>query len=361
MNIKLLTSAMGLGTYVPALHLREYFRQQGYTVTMDVFENYFSEEVLAKYLKNKREYHKSFKVAKLGHKLAQKKLGTALEEEMIDAISKKWEKEKVQKLVILSGNWIPVVEQYRMQIHDDSSLCAVIVHMDIGTAPSWSNFSNPDLFYKEILPIDETGVQYIFEVPVPKEDTSVPKEKPVFNIHGGGWGMGDYRERKQEIQAAMDCHMFVLAHEQEEMIQEKDVQYILMDTRWKPWIADESGEYEFPVMLDGETGKKLENQSMHDLYQIYKQCDAVISKPGGGTMLDGIACEVPIVFLEPVAEHERKNQEAYEKLGLGISFSKWKESGYSLEILSELREKIRKNKKGKLGLGAYIETLWMEK
>lgn len=81
MNIKMLTSAMGLGTYVPAVQVLEYLRAQGNTVTLELFENFFNDEVLNKYLKNKKEYHRSFKVAKLGHKLAEKKLGNVLEEE----------------------------------------------------------------------------------------------------------------------------------------------------------------------------------------------------------------------------------------------------------------------------------------
>lgn len=348
---------MGLGTYVPAMHLLEYLRGQGHTVTLDVFENYFSEDVLNKYLKNKKEYHKSFKVAKLGHKLAEKKLGSVIEEETEEAILAEWEKEEIQNFVILSGNWIPTVENYRKRVKDDSKLRGIVVHIDVGTAPSWKHFQNEDGFYKVIVPVDENGIHYVFEIPYEKKEQEYPREEKVFCVHGGGWGMGDYRDRKKELQDALNCRIVELAHAPEEVQDGQKTTYTIMDTDWKPWIPDESGEYVFPVMRDGNTGEKLDNRNMKQVYKIYEDCTGIISKPGGGTMLDAIATEIPLVLLEPVGEHERTNQEAYEACGMAMTFSDWKESGYSIQALKDIREAIQKNKAGKPGLGAYIETI----
>ena len=357
MNIKMLTSAMGLGTYVPAVQVLEYLRAQGNTVTLELFENYFNEEVLNKYLKNKKEYHRSFKVAKLGHKLAEKKLGNVLEEEDEHNTLKRWESEKIEKFIIFSGNWIPVIEDYRKRAKDESRLKAIVVHMDIGTAPSWKHFDNADHFYKEILPIDEMGVQFLFEVPRKGIKQDVSKGEKIFFIHGGGWGMGDYRERKSELQEAIDCKVIELAHAKEEVKEEKNTTYYLLDPEWKPWEPDEHGEYSFPSMRNGETNERLDNQNMKALLDIYQPCTAIISKPGGGTVNDAILTETPVVFIEPVAEHERKNEEVFEKLGLGISFTKWRETGFSVDVLADIQESIRRNKAGKPGLGAYIQSL----
>lgn len=357
MNIKMLTSAMGLGTYVPAMHVLEYLRTQGHTVTLELFENYFSEEVLKKYLNNKKEYHRSFKVAKLGHKLAEKKLGNVLEEEVEENILKRWETEKTENFIILSGNWIPVVEDYRKRVGHDSSLKAVVVHMDIGTAPSWKHFDNADHFYKEVFPIDESGLHFVFEVPFKGMKQADTNDERTFMIHGGGWGMGDYRERKDELQEAINCKMIEFVHAPEEMKEEQNTTYYMLDPEWKPWMPDEHGEFSFPKMIKGETKERIDNHNMKAFYEVCQTCTAIISKPGGGTMNDGITTETPVIFIEPVAEHERKNGEVYESLGLGISFSRWKETGFSVDVLAEIKESIRRNKEGKPGIGAYIESL----
>lgn len=352
MRIVLLTSAMGLGTYVPALHLYEYLKNKGHAVSMDVFERYFKEETMQKYLKNKQEYHKNFKVAKLGHKLAERQLGSVLEDETEKKIMETWELSGVERFILLSGNWVSTVHKFKER--HGSKVKAAVVHMDVDTPPSWKHFDNSDQFFLEILPFDKHGVNYLFETPYQRKDIA-NEGMPCFFFHGGGWGMGDYASKKKELEADMDCAFIELVHNTEELEENQRTSYYLMDQGWKPWIPDNSGEYFFPVMLDENSGQKLDNQNMRGLYELYESCDAIISKPGGGTILDSLITKVPVVFLEPVALHERKNQEAWEALGMGISFKAWKETGYSMEVLQNIQENIQANCTGKQGLGAYLE------
>lgn len=355
MKIVLLTSAMGLGTYVPALHLYEYLKSRGHKVSMEVFERYFSDDTMGKYLKNKQEYHKSFKVAKLGHKLAEKRLGTVLDEETEKKILESWKQSGVERFILLSGNWVSTVKKYGS--YYEEKIKAAVVHMDVAAPPSWKHFDNSDQFFQEILPFDAAGVHYLFETPFTQKTDEKTGSSACFFFHGGGWGMGNYHAKKMELEKDTDSTFIELVYNETEMEEDIRTNYYLMDQNWKPWLPQESGAFSFPVMLDGKSGVKLDNQNMRGLYEIYADCNAIISKPGGGTILDSMITGTPIVFLEPVASHEKKNQEAWEALGMGISFEKWKETGYSLNTLQKIRQNIQENCAGKKGLGAHLEEV----
>lgn len=348
---------MGLGTYVPALHLLEYLRAKGHVVSMEVFESYFGEDVMKKYLKNKKEYHKSFKVAKLGHKLAEKKLSTVLDSDTEEKIMNRWKKEEAYRFVILSGNWASTVRKYRGFLNAQQELQAVIVHMDLGIAPSWKHVDNSDGFFTEIKQFDEEGICFFVETPYQRNVSLGELKRPAFFFHGGGWGMGDYREKKQELQQEKNCFVLELAHEREEMKPCEKTKYYLMDPQWKPWIPMENGEFSFPVMIAGDNGEILDNHNMKGLYQLYEECAAIITKPGGGSFADSIITGIPLVTLEPIAEHERKNQDALERLELSISFAQWRKSGFSMKVLQQIQKNIIKNRQGKIGLGAYMERI----
>ena len=352
----ILTSAMGLGTYVPALQLRDYLIENGALCGVELYENYFADEMKASYLKNKDAYHKNMKVAIAGHKIAAKRLKSALSEECIDEILQKWNEEGIHKFIIISGSWIEIVKKYRKIVKKD--LEAYIVHMDIGVAPSWKNFEDEDHLFTEIFPFDQDGIHFILEnhfQQISKDEQRERGTKLHVFTHGGGWGMGNYQSVVNELVQEENISVISAAYNENETNDEGD--YCIVDSNWQPWMTDPSGQYQYPKMKTkrkNEEAQNIQNQYSNGLYKIYRDCDAIISKPGGATLMDSLIVGVPIVFLEPIAEHERVNAEVWKSLGLGVSYEDWKNQGFSRELLLELKNNLLDVVKEKTGVGRYI-------
>jgi hypothetical protein len=67
---------------------------------------------------------------------------------------------------------------------------------------------------------------------------------------------------------------------------------------------------------------------------------AVVSKPGGGTLLDSLAAATPIVLLAPWGEPEAKNGALWEELGFGIDYHRWRRTGFDQGVLMKLHDRL---------------------
>ena len=354
----ILTSTMGLGTYVPALQLRDYLNENGIECDVDLFESHFSDSLMSSYLKNKEAYHKSMKVAVVGHIMASKRLKSALDDQSKNEILRSWEEAESFNFIIISGNWIELINEY-IQLYPEK-VRAYIFHMDIGIAPSWKNFKNDANMYKEIFPFDKSGIHFIMENKTDKLSTTNLFPDKTFRVfvHGGGWGMGNYQEIVRSLKAKDDISVISAAYKDSEAEDIGD--YCIIDSEWKPWIKDETDQYQYPVMKikrGCDSPIIIDNQYSNGLYGIYSECSAIISKPGGATLMDSLITGVPIVFIEPIAEHEKINAAIWEELGLGISFDKWEKSGFDKTVVYNLRENLKKATYHAQGVGEYLKGL----
>ena len=115
----------------------------------------------------------------------------------------------------------------------------------------------------------------------------------------------------------------------------------MVDPNWLPWHKNKNNEHEFPPF--GEVNNKTEfknKEEYHELFDVIRQSKAIISKPGGGTLIDSLASGTPIILLEPYGYAEQSNAEIWEYLGYGISYDRWKEINYDYQILESLHENI---------------------
>jgi UDP-N-acetylglucosamine:LPS N-acetylglucosamine transferase len=67
---------------------------------------------------------------------------------------------------------------------------------------------------------------------------------------------------------------------------------------------------------------------------------AVISKPGGGTLLDSLAAATPVVLLAPWGTPEASNGALWEALGFGIEFERWRETEFDDRVLEALHHNL---------------------
>ena len=120
----------------------------------------------------------------------------------------------------------------------------------------------------------------------------------------------------------------------------------MLDPTWSPWLRDAEGFLTFPPMIQ-LSGPRVANLGSnrarnHDLFDVIACASAVVSKPGGCTLIDSLASCTPVILLEAYGYAERSNADVWIALGYGIRFEAWRDSGFSAEVLQTLHENLRK-------------------
>lgn len=356
--ITILTSSMGLGTYVPALFLSEYFKIKEIQCKVQLIESYLKDDKVLKFLQNKEQYHKNFKVAKLGHRLAEKQLNGLLDDEEKNHIFEEWDANKCDGFIVMSGNWMDTILKYNQMMSKE--ICSVYaVHMDVGSTPSWCRFMNIPSVYN-IETYQENSLEYIFEYPnvFYKNDEMFrdPMESYVY-IHGGGWGMGTYQKRYEEFYQNIPYRIRTTIHHADEADFSRGWEYYLLDASWMPWILN--GEDPYPPI-----GRVLENEIVNipnhhhkGIYALYQKSCAIISKAGGSTLMDSLITVTPMVFIEPIAKHELRNQNLWISLGFGITYEEWRKTNFSIRILHDMYNRLLATRNQIPGIGQYLLNL----
>lgn len=346
--VSILCSGMGLGVYIPSLLLEYQLNQRGVRTEVFVVESYFSGEKLDKLTENKKAFHKSYSVALLGHRMAKGDVRPELDEVKIEQLLQYWEEKNYRDFIIMSGHWPVILERYINRVGIEN-LHLDAVRMDSDTAPSWKNFNNDKQYYNEIWLFDSTKEELPYRISVNTSDPLPYEERQErFLVHGGGWGMGTYMDKLEQLKK-QNLQLDIVAYEFNEA--EKTYtgdKYYLLDSAWSPWLKNKEGKHEFPTMYEVvEDGglRPLYAKGYQGIFDVCKCCKGIISKPGGGTLVDSLAAATPVIFLEPIAKHEKSNADLWERLGFGISYEKWVESGFSMEVLENIHENILAKRK----------------
>jgi hypothetical protein len=342
--ITILSSGVALGVYVPPLIIHNQLRSKGVDSDFVVLESIYQGEMQSKILNSKFAFHRNFKLAQLGHRMA--KTTTSNHDEVkVDALFRQWSVEGRTRFLIFSGFWIPILEEYiqRFRLHHPMDI--EVCHIDTSFSPSFKS-CNCDLSWLRhtwLMSHVDRKINFKIEVsqepPIPyhlRDDRCV--------IHGGGWGMGNYKEVIQELEDA-HINLDIIAYEDSDIAYKKyPNRYYMIDPDWRSWEKGEEGCHVFPPFFDisGDSKIRQVNNIFHGSYTLVANEKAVISKPGGGTILDSLSSGTPVIFLEPLAEHERHNQLLWSSLGFGITYNEWKSSGFSYDILALLSSNIIK-------------------
>lgn len=341
--VSILCSGMGLGVYIPSLLLNYQLRQRGVKTEVFVIESYFNEEKLNKLKENKHAFHNSYQVAVFGHRMAKGDVRPNLDKYKIDELLKYWEENSRKDFIIMSGHWPVIFESY-IGRGGNKGLNIDAVRMDTDVAPSWKNFNNNSNYFNEIWLFDNSLKNLPYRISVNKA-APIPfnQRENRFLLHGGGWGMGTYRDKLKELNEK-GLYLDIVAYKKNEAEYSfEGNKYYLMEPDWSPWIKNSSGSYEFPPMYEVDRDgnlKALEAEGYQAIFDVCLNCKAIISKPGGGTLLDSLAAATPVVFIEPIAKHEQTNAALWEELGFGISYEKWAKQRFSLGILEKIHNNI---------------------
>ncbi|SMD15957.1 hypothetical protein [Kibdelosporangium aridum] len=321
--IEILTSGVALGVHVPGLLLADRLRERGADVHVSVLERMLPEETLATTTKMKWAFHRDFRVALVGQRVARE---VAIPRQAQEAMLDSWRSRDVRRFVVFSGFWLPILERYGATEVD-------VCHVDSVVSPSFQKVKtslSPRAIW--LANADEGTLPY--SIPV-THSPPIPWESRARRllVHGGGWGMGTYRERAVELRS----HGFsldVVAYEERDVSADPGIRHFMIDPAWHPWHDD--GYPPFGEVNSGFTRGK----GHHGSFDLTRTAVATVSKPGGGTLLDSLWSATPAVLLEPFGAHEKRNAELWERLGFGIPFDKWRDSGFDMAMVEKLHNAL---------------------
>lgn len=334
----ILTSGMGLGVYVPSVILHNQLKEKGFDSNIYVYEEYFTEKAKNNMESYRKLFHRDFRAAIAGHKIPLHTANKSENLELFESLYKQWEEKGTTHFLMLSGHWDGVVEEFYNRGHKEIQV--ECLRLDCGITPSWRNYQKSDREDTTQWLFGNQDKEILYKITVAhKEVIPFNKREDEYFVHGGGWGMGTYRDSIKELSGVGKLN--ITLYDLEEMDKESTKnQYYYMDASWKPWHKGETGDYYFPPMKRIEEQDFTYSNLLPPAYDITKRVVGIISKPGGGTLLDSISAATPVIFLPPIAEHERNNAEFFIKHQLGIDFETFKASGYKKELLYTLHKNL---------------------
>ncbi|AEI43607.1 hypothetical protein [Paenibacillus mucilaginosus] len=362
MQWTILGSGFGLGFYIPSLLLCRQLEARGHAAEAVVFESYLKQEKQEKIAESRWEYHANFAVALVAQRLPAD-VRPSIDWEAAEALFSRWEEEDRRRFVVLSGHWIYLLDRYRERM-GGKPVEAELLYVDAGVSPSWKSVRKyvPDYAsrYREVGMYDAAALEVLFRLPVTGEPPVPYAEKENrLVLHGGGWGMGTYLEKRMELEGkgfALD----IITGAAEEAERHGRHRFWMNDPCWEAWRREgEPPRHTFPrfgEIRPGEPPVFTSPGLRHGLYELVRGAKAIVSKPGGATLIDSLASGTPVVFLDPFGPHEAKNAELWIANGFGISYEAWKDSDYSLSLLESLHVTLR-TREGTIR--SYVDQLCM--
>jgi hypothetical protein len=334
--IGVLTSGVALGVHVPGLLLAQRMRERGADVEIFVLERLLPDSKRATTARMKYAFHRDFRVALTGQRLAVDP-SAAVSETNVRELAGHWRRHGLRRLVLFSGFWLPVVE--RCAALSGNWLEVDICHVDSVPSPSFRAAGQVLSRARQVWLADAVHSSLPCTIPV---STRPPvrwtdRERRLL-VHGGGWGMGTYRQRANELRE-QGFELDIVAYDADDLpAQDDGIRYFMIDPHWHPWLDD--GYPPFGVADGRRDPVYVRGTECHGSFELARSALAMVSKPGGGTLLDSLHSATPLVLLEPFGAHEARNAELWERLGFGISLNRWRDADFAPAILEELHDAL---------------------
>lgn len=334
--IEILTSGVALGVHVPGLLLAERLRERDTKVTVSVLERLLPERTRNTTERMKWAFHRDFRVALTGQSLAGD-ASTLMDHDALDALGSSWHERDVTRFVVFSGFWLPIVERLTEAFGTVPPID--VCHVDSVRSPSFRAARPTTLPVRDVWLADADHGTLPCSIPVSREPAVPWAERAQrLLVHGGGWGMGTYREHAVRLRA-QGFELDLVAYEPGDVRDgDHGVRYFMIDPDWHPWLDDG-----FPPF--GQVGPAgihyTRGTGYHRSFELTRTALATVSKPGGGTLLDSLWSATPMVLLEPFGAHERRNAELWERLGFGVPLERWHASRFDIGLLEEMHHNLR--------------------
>ena len=327
----ILGSRIALGVYVPALSLKKQLEALGDQADLFCLEELYQgkDRVMEA---TKRSMHDDFRLARISYRMPvrnQSVIDPAAETAFVKNAAEK----QYDAVIAFSGFFTAFLNCLcRESSHYQGRIYAV--HMDAGVSRSWRD-------------ADLSGIQeiWLYQLAGQKihrslEKRTEPTEKlPRMLVHGGGWGIGVYRDQIRSLnERGIPLDVIVYYPEEAEQIDPMNACFLL-DPAWKP----SAGHAEYPRLLKQDAdgwNPFADSRHRNPVRTLMEQDIAVLSKPGGGTLADSLCTGTPLIFSEALASYETENRTLWEQCGFGIGFEDFQKTSDWNETLMEQRNRL---------------------
>lgn len=344
-SIKILTSAIGYGTYFPALLVKKKLESLGFEAELFIFERLYSPEKKKLFYESAEAFATNFKLAQLANKVpVDYQASTNIAE--IQTLYDRWSEDASIHFLCFSGLWFKILKNFASATTTIKISCC---RMDAGNAHTWINHANleiDEVYY--MFDVASRSVNYRFEIPsffcLPYNE-----RKNDVVIHGGGWGLGDFIKSTSGLVLKGYHRNIIIRNNDDYNSKEIDATFFMNDPHWDILFNDNHGESfpSFGKIIEGEIIDYVDNDKYHPILDLVNTSKAIISKPGGMTLADSLISCTPLFYLEPLGENEIGNSIVIDMLKIGMSFKKWEKKGFDPRYLT-LFHKNLKNLKRKI-------------
>jgi len=334
--VTVLGSGVALGVFVPAVLVAQRLRALGRASEVAVFEHLYTDEAQEGLKRHRRAYHTNFDLACMTHRFPHD-VRPALDPNRVGNLLGRWAAENRRHFIVWSGFWMTLLEAYRVQ--SGQELVVDVCRIDARISTSFRSSAEVSFPTREVWLWNAHKQRLVHEVHVCDQPwLGFDQREPRLIAHGGGWGIGTYGEVVPQLEAH-GYGMDVVAYENREAEpQAPGRAYYAVDPSWSPIYGDGDGFPPFGQLRDPPHFEK--GGDHHALLDLVRRRQAIVSKPGGGTLMDSLAAATPVVLLEPYGEAERANADVWEHLGFGIRFERWKEQGFPTATLEALHRNL---------------------
>lgn len=333
--VTILTSGIGLGVYIPALLIRQQLAGFGLTAEVDVLESHYTDDSLHRHVAHREACRKNFALAQMAHRMARP-VHSNLDPARVATLLDGWATERRTEFVVWSGFWLPILEEYRRLVPDLRLRCD-LCRIDAEVSASFKVHRDLEGDGTEIWLWRATDGAIHHEIPVtPLPPLPFATRGNRLVVHGGGWGLGTYTDTLPALAQAGYALDIVVHDPMERRFFGPDDRCWIVDPAWEPWQRDANGALVFPpvgaIATDGRVTYS-QNVDFHGFHHVIRGARAVVSKPGGCTLIDSLAAATPVVLLDAYGYAEHANGTVWEKLGFGIPFTDWAAGGFKPEAL----------------------------
>ncbi|MFD7532810.1 hypothetical protein ACFV8E_35310 [Streptomyces sp. NPDC059849] len=329
--IAVLTSGVALGAHVPGLRLAQRLREQGADVMVDVLERRLPGDRLAAVVESRRRFQRDLRFAVAAQSLATDPVDD-FTPQAVAALEKHWEEQSVETFVVFSGFWLRLLDSYLGRRPTRTVAC----HVDAVVSPSYRRAGRYAPETEHVWLAREDGT-LPWTIPV---DTRPPipwsAREGRLLVHGGGWAIGSYRDRAREL-AGAGLPLDLIVPEAPAAVDW--ARCFTLDPEWHPWHDDGLPPL-LEVLADAADPTDPEGQGRQLPYELARSASAIVSKPGGGTLLDSLWTATPLILLEPAGSHEAANGRLWQQLGFALPYSDWSACGFAPERLEPLHRAL---------------------
>lgn len=159
-----------------------------------------------------------------------------------------------------------------------------------------------------------------------------------FATHGGGWAMGNFRDVLDQLPGPA-----AILLPRERAMAEKAALLPRASLFFDIETGAEAGTDFARLAEVTETGYRiLPPMQHHGALEVIARSRALVSKPGGATVVDSYLAQTPVLYLDPISIYEQGNADFIEATGIGMRLSDFLAKGADPALLEACARNLAK-------------------